>query len=113
MDQEKLQLYITRFFLILLLAAVVGNFLAENWLNLFTSILAIILIYLPAYLTDKNYLHIPNGLQLIIIVFIFASMYLGEQREFYQRFWWWDSMLHLILRNGYGFYWFCNDLCFK
>jgi hypothetical protein len=103
MDQEKLQLYITRFFLILLLAAVIGNFLAENWLNLFTSILAIILIYLPAYLTDKSYLHIPNGLQLIIIVFIFASMYLGEQREFYYHFWWWDSMLHLIYGMGMGF----------
>ncbi|TDO94344.1 hypothetical protein DFR79_10322 [Halanaerobium saccharolyticum] len=103
MDQEKLQLYITRFFLILLLAAVVGNLLAENWLNLFTSVLAIILIYLPAYLTDKNYLHIPNGLQLIIIIFIFASMYLGEQQEFYYLFWWWDSMLHLIYGMGMGF----------
>ena len=48
MDQEKIQIYITRFFLILLLAAVVGNFIAENWLNLFTSVLAIVLIYLPA-----------------------------------------------------------------
>jgi len=103
MDQEKLQLYIMRFFLVLLLVAVVGNLLAENWLNLFTSILAIILIYLPAYVTDKNYLHIPNGLQFIIIVFIFASMYLGEQREFYYRFWWWDSMLHLIYGMGMGF----------
>ena len=103
MDQEKIQIYLTRFFLILLLAAVVGNIIAENWLNLFTSVLAIILIYIPSYVTDKNYLHIPTGLQFVIIVFIFASMYLGEQREFYSRFWWWDSMLHLIYGMGMGF----------
>ena len=103
MDQEKIQIYMTRFFLILLLAAVVGNFIAENWLNLFTSVLAIVLIYLPAYLSDKNFLHIPTGLQFIIIVFIFAAMYLGEQQDFYYRFWWWDSMLHLIYGMGMGF----------
>lgn len=103
MDQEKLQLYLTRIFLFLLLAAVIGNLIAENWLNLFTSVLAIILIYLPSYLTDKNYLHIPTGLQLIIIIFIFASMYLGEQRDFYYRFWWWDSMLHAISGMVLGF----------
>jgi len=103
MDQEKIQIYMTRFFLILLLAAVVGNFIAENWLNLFTSVLAIVLIYLPAYLSDKNFLHIPKGLQFIIIAFIFAAMYLGEQQDFYYRFWWWDSMLHLIYGMGMGF----------
>lgn len=103
MDQKKLQLYITRFFLFLLLAATVGNIIAQNWLNLFTSVLAIILIYLPSYLTDKNYLHIPTGMQFTIIVFIFASMYLGEQRDFYYHFWWWDSMLHAISGMALGF----------
>mgnify|MGYP006300220993 CR=1 FL=1 len=102
MDQQKLQLYITRFFLLLLFTAVIGNIIAQNWLNLFTSILAIILIYLPSYITDKNYLRIPTGLQFVIIVFIFFSMYLGEQREFYYHFWWWDSMLHLIYGMGMG-----------
>ncbi len=103
MNQEKIQIYLTRIFLILLLAAVIGNIIAENWLNLFTSVLAIILIYVPSYLTDKNYLHIPTGMQFVIIVFIFSAMYLGEQRDFYYRFWWWDSMLHAISGMVLGF----------
>ncbi|MGM0548749.1 MAG: hypothetical protein ACQER0_05690 [Bacillota bacterium] len=103
MTQEKLQLYLTRFFLFLLLVSVIGNILAKNWLNLFTSVLAIILIYLPAYLTDNGYLKIPNALQFLIVVFIFAAMYLGEQQNFYYRFWWWDSMLHMIYGMGMGF----------
>jgi hypothetical protein len=103
MDAEKVQLYITRFFLLLLIIAVIGNIMAQNWLNLFTSILAITLIYFQYYLIKKNYIHIPSELQLVVIIFIFASMYLGELQNFYYRFWWWDSMLHAISGIVLGF----------
>ncbi len=29
-----------------------------------------------------------------MIIFVFASLFLGEIREFYTRFWWWDIALH-------------------
>ena len=31
---------------------------------------------------------------LLTIVFVFASLFLGEVREYYIRFWWWDLALH-------------------
>lgn len=103
MDSDKFQIYITRFFLFLLVTAVIANIVAQNWLNLFTSVLAIILIYLPSYLIDNHYLYLPNSLQLVIIIFIFAALYLGEQHDFYYHFWWWDSMLHSISGVVLGF----------
>jgi hypothetical protein len=33
-------------------------------------------------------------MQIIMIIFAFASLYLGELQDYYYRFWWWDTMLH-------------------
>lgn len=103
MDREKLQIYVIRLFQMLLIIAVIASIIAQNWLNLFTSILTLILIYLPTYISDKRYIYIPSGFQFIIIVFIFAAIYLGELHSFYLRFWWWDSMLHFISGIVLGF----------
>lgn len=36
----------------------------------------------------------------ILLVFILLSSYIGSSFGFYDRFWWWDKMLHFI-------FWFC------
>ncbi|MGM0603167.1 MAG: hypothetical protein ACQESS_07625 [Bacillota bacterium] len=103
MDTNKYQIYIVRFFIFLLVAAVIGNVMTQNWLNLFTSILALILIFLPTYFSNIGYIYIPTSFQFVMIVFIFAALYLGELRSFYLRFWWWDSMLHMLSGIILGF----------
>ncbi|OCL26770.1 hypothetical protein U472_12110 [Orenia metallireducens] len=90
-------------FRLLLLGAIIGNVLTKNWLNLFTSILTLALTYLPTFLRDKNYIYIPPVFQLITLVFIFASLYLGELNEYYLKFWWWDIMLHALSGVILGF----------
>ena len=37
---------------------------------------------------------IPAEFELLAILFVFASLFLGEFRSFYERFWWWDVLLH-------------------
>ncbi len=37
---------------------------------------------------------IPPEFELLTIAFIFAAIFLGETRDFYERFWWWDIALH-------------------
>jgi hypothetical protein len=39
-------------------------------------------------------IEIPAEFHLTAVVFIFASLYLGEIQDFYHRFWWWDIALH-------------------
>jgi hypothetical protein len=94
---------ICNLFRLLLLGAIIGNVLTKNWLNLFTSILTLALTYLPTFLRDKNYIYIPPVFQLITLVFIFASLYLGELNEYYLKFWWWDIMLHALSGVILGF----------
>lgn len=90
---EKLIIWIFR---LLFLGGVVGNILSCNWLNLFVSLLALILSFLPQYLSNNDFVYIPADMQFIIALFIFATLYLGELREYYFKFWWWDVMLHTI-----------------
>ena len=37
---------------------------------------------------------VPVEIQVCTVIFIFATLFLGEFRDFYIRFWWWDIVLH-------------------
>jgi uncharacterized membrane protein YjdF len=37
---------------------------------------------------------IPSEVQVVAVLFIFATLFLGEVRDYYERFWWWDAALH-------------------
>jgi hypothetical protein len=102
-NRHRIYIILANLFRLLLLGAIIGNVLTDNWLNLFTSLLTLALTYLPIFLKDKNYIYIPPSFQLIILAFIFASLYLGELNEYYLKFWWWDIMLHTLSGVILGF----------
>ncbi|MFO7815558.1 MAG: hypothetical protein R6V14_07480 [Halanaerobiales bacterium] len=99
----KFKVVLVWFFRVLLIGAIIVDIIILNWLSLFIAILALITTFIPNLLSDKNILYIPSDIQVIIIVFIFASLYLGELRNFYYRFWWWDNMLHAFSGTILGF----------
>lgn len=37
---------------------------------------------------------LPSEVQIVAVLFIFATLFLGEVRDWYDRFWWWDAALH-------------------
>ena len=37
---------------------------------------------------------LPSEIQVVAVLFIFATLFLGEVRDWYDRFWWWDAALH-------------------
>ena len=95
-QNHKFERLIIWIFRLLFLGAVLANIFSAHWLNLFISSLALILSFLPQYLSNNDFVYIPADMQFLIAVFIFATLYLGELREYYLRFWWWDLMLHTI-----------------
>jgi uncharacterized membrane protein YjdF len=54
----------------------------------------LLLTAVPSLLARRVKIVIPPQFELLAIAFIFASLYLGERRDFYARFWWWDLLLH-------------------
>jgi len=68
----------------------------DHGLTIFSLIAAIALTFLPSWLERRKYLYLPYGFQVLIILFVFAALYLGDVRRFYYRFVWWDKALHFM-----------------
>ncbi|MBE0568139.1 MAG: hypothetical protein IH577_00480 [Deltaproteobacteria bacterium] len=66
----------------------------KRWLSAFLVTLIIASLISPHVFRNKMEIEIPAEFHLTAVVFIFASLYLGEVQGFYQRFWWWDIALH-------------------
>ena len=88
--------FILRLLVVLMLVAQVFN---GNFENVFLCVLTLFLFTLPSFLERKIRIDIPNTLEIIILLFIFAAEILGEIRAYYVTFPYWDTMLHTL--NGF------------
>ena len=75
------------------------QFLNKNYENVFLCILTLILFLVPTILEKSLKIDLPNTLEIIILLFIFAAEILGEISSFYITYPIWDTMLHTI--NGF------------
>lgn len=69
--------------------------LRRDWENVFLTAVVILLTLVPAFLFRRYRVVIPPEFQLIAAVFVFLSLFLGSALDFYYRFWWWDTVLHV------------------
>ncbi|MEW6692975.1 MAG: hypothetical protein AB1340_09095 [Pseudomonadota bacterium] len=77
-----------------------------QWMTSFliAAILAIALA--PLLVPRRMPVAIPAEFHLLAVIFIFASLFLGEVHLFYERVWWWDMVLHAssgLLLGMFGF----------
>lgn len=80
--------------LIMMGAEFVAALAAERWLTAFLVASLALAIVTPVVFKTKFSATVPLELQLFATLFIFATLFLGEVRDFYNRFWWWDLALH-------------------
>lgn len=52
------------------------------------------LTLLPMAFAHRFQIYIPRSFMAAIVVFLFATLFLGEVDDFYYRYWWWDVVLH-------------------
>jgi len=65
-----------------------------QWLAAFSVILIMAVTAAPVMFRKRLPVNIPPEFQVLAIAFVFAALFLGEVRSFYERFWWWDIALH-------------------
>ncbi len=68
----------------------------------FTGTLVVGLTFMPAVIERQFRLALPAEFTLLTCVFLCASFALGEVGDFYERFWWWDLMLHGVSALMFG-----------
>ncbi len=72
-----------------------------NFENVYTSILALLLFSLPSLIERRLHINLPDTLEIIILLFIYAAEILGEIQEYYVIIPFWDDILHTL--NGFLF----------
>ena len=95
----KIELIMRTLFIFLTLLAIVYKIIefdgaSAEWELFYSSFLTLILFLLPSFFSRRTNITIPTVFQIFLLLFIFASMYLGEIHRFFDKFSWWDTMLH-------------------
>ena len=85
----------------LVIAIAVLSLIGGNIENFFLCVLSLLLFLLPAFVERKFRVNLPDVLEIIVLLFIFAAEILGEISSFYVRVPHWDTMLHTV--NGFLF----------
>ncbi len=84
---------------IIVIGAMAVSCVRGNYENLFFCALALVLFLVPAFL-EKNFdIDLPNTLEIVILLFIFASLIMGEMGNYYTKVPFWDTALHTV--NGF------------
>lgn len=69
-------------------------FFYREWEYLLVCVIMLVLALSQEKIVARQKISFSENLNLIILLFVFLSIVLGETREFYVKFWWWDVLLH-------------------
>ncbi|WP_426350952.1 hypothetical protein ACPWSR_06885 [Alloiococcus sp. CFN-8] len=84
---------------VIVVLAMVASFINRNYENVFFCVLTLILFMIPSFIEVNFHIDLPTTLEVVILLFIFASQILGEMSSYYITYPFWDTMLHTI--NGF------------
>lgn len=83
----------------IVIAVLIRQAFIGNYENVFFCALTLVLLIVPSFIQVRFRIELPNALEVIILIFIFAAEILGEVNEFYIKIPNWDTMLHTM--NGF------------
>jgi len=78
----------------LLTLGMVLSLLQGHWLTGLTTAAVIVVAMLPVLLGRRFDVRVPPEFEFLAVIFVYASLFLGEQHGYYLRYWWWDTLLH-------------------
>lgn len=91
---QKINMIITNIVRLLLVLIITRGIFLKEYSQIFIAVITICLTYYPSILSKRFGVYLPAGLQIVITLFIFGAQYLGEIKDFYRIFPWWDTALH-------------------
>ncbi|OAN65207.1 hypothetical protein A8B83_05560 [Rhodobacteraceae bacterium EhC02] len=73
-----------------------------NWPLAFVSLATLSLSLVPLFAARWAEVVVPPSFIAAIVVFVGGTLFLGEVFDFYNRFWWWDMVMHAGSAIGFG-----------
>lgn len=73
-----------------------------RWSLAFVALATLCLSLVPVVIARRADIKVPPGFIAAVVVFVGATLFLGEVFDFYERFWWWDIAMHGGSAIGFG-----------
>ncbi len=86
----------------ILLGEALFSIATARWSTLFVAVATLSLTFAPTLFAKRLHIILPTVFVVWIVLFLFATLFLGEVFDFYERFWWWDVLLHGGSAIGFG-----------
>lgn len=77
-----------------LVVSIVWAIYSRLWHAALISTMTLGLTIVPQLLQDRFQVKLPRSFTIVIVLFLYATLFLGEVGNFYYKFWWWDVLLH-------------------
>ena len=97
--EHKISFVVFSILRLLILFCMIRQFFLGNYEGFFLAILSLLLLFLPSIAQITFRIELPVGLEIILMIFVFAAEILGEINRFYIIIPFWDSILHTL--NGF------------
>lgn len=94
MKEHSIHRRLTLTLQLILVVGFIAEIWAKQWFSAVLTFGIILITFAPFLLEKKLKVFIPPEVVLLAITFVFASLFLGEVRGYYDRYWWWDIALH-------------------
>jgi small basic protein len=82
--------------------SIVAAIFQGRWSLAFVALSTIVLSALPILFERRFDIRLPVNFFVAIVLFVVATIFLGEAFDFYERYWWWDVVLHGGSAVGFG-----------
>jgi hypothetical protein len=87
---------------LLLIGAIFFSIVDREWYTTFMACFTFFVTLLPFLFSKRYKIYIPPLLLSLIALFAYSTVFLGEVGQYYERFWWWDAILHLGSAIAFG-----------
>jgi len=78
----------------LLLIGAIALFMTRQYQAMMETLIILSITFLPIVLHARFQVKIPHEFETLAILFVCLSLFFGEVLDFYNRYWWWDIVLH-------------------
>ncbi len=86
----------------ILILAMAGGVYEGRWSMVFIALATLVLTLTPRRFARWLGVELPASFVVAIVFFVFATLFLGEVFDFYERYFWWDIALHFGSAMGFG-----------
>ncbi|MEX0748579.1 MAG: hypothetical protein WD467_00290 [Candidatus Saccharimonadales bacterium] len=100
---DRLLVWVVIIVRLLLVGSAIIGLLTLNWLEVFVSLMVLAMTYAVSFIERWHKINMPLEIEVYAVLLIYAALFLGEMRGYYDRFWWWDSIMHFTAAIVFGF----------